>query len=301
MTGPLYPTTQHSSDQESDWFQMDDQHPEEGQQMANVESFEPGPSFVEDDRPAERLTDMPAWLQTFAAQETTRDEAAAEPGEPEQTTGEAHADVAAHNDESGDISLPDWLQDSGAADDDSPLVPEEQHAMHDFLTSFDDPGEHEASSFISEDDLPDWLRAFSDDSSPSAPSASMSRETSSPGSPVSVVRPSTAPVRVPPVENVWLSANERQALGPGGTLFALLASNANGALTHATASAGGGTTGEGTSGSGGGARGALSRSGSSSGPHGEGEAAAQANSMRLLLLTLLVVALVIAVSFWQFS
>jgi hypothetical protein len=35
--------------------------------MADEHEFEPGPSFVENERPDERLTEMPAWLQTFAA------------------------------------------------------------------------------------------------------------------------------------------------------------------------------------------------------------------------------------------
>lgn len=267
--------------------------------MANAETFDPGPSFVENDRPVERLVEMPAWLQTFASQESTRDEsdeleagvddqpAVAQPIEPQDSHSE-------------DVVLPDWLKDDRSPDDSVENDQPEYESMGEFLASFDDPTDSDTGSFISEDDLPDWLKAFSDESAAPPVARTTQVDPTVSSSSAGVAKPSTAPVRVPPVENVWWSSSDRQALGAGGTLFALLASNANGTLTHASATTGGSSAGTGMPDSSAGARGAFSRS-SARGDEESEEPAAQKNSTRLLLLTLVVVALVIVLSFMFFS
>lgn len=297
MTGPLHSSIDDRSRAFEVTHDLDPEPNEEDQPMADGGTFQPGQSFVEDDRPAERLSDMPAWLQTFAAQESTRDEH--DPAEDidvslaEPETRDESAPGAA-----SDSILPDWLQDKRgdvAGDQDADSEPA---SMMDFLSSFDDPEDPDTQSFLSEDDLPDWLRAFSDESS--APGPARPDVTRLPAA-RTVPQPGAAIVRVPPVENVWLSAYERQALGPGGTLFALLASNGNGALTH-TQTADGDTATEARSAPRGDhERSAMSRRAEGTVVAPQTEAAKQPNSLRWLLLTLLIVALVVAISLWQFS
>lgn len=263
--------------------------------MADANTYEPGPSFVENDRPEERLTEMPAWLQTFAAQEDTRDDdQSAETADDDMTTVEPEESTvpdALPADDGSAMQLPDWLtDDAGDAPEIVPELPDEP------LVSFDDPDDFiSASSFIDEDDLPDWLKAFSEESSVASPGPAVA--------PFNATRqaPSTGAVaiRVPPVENIWLPAYERKALGPGGTLFAMLASNANGSISHEDPVDSGDPAAprDGTERS----HGVMARRAT---PDVEGEsveAAPQRNSMRLLLLTLLIVALVILISFLFFS
>ena len=273
---------------------------EEGQSMADDSTYEPGPSFVEGDRPGERLAEMPAWLQSFAAQESTRDEAAAELSD--EDAGELPAMAVEDQSESvsPDSILPEWLRDQQSDGQQAQVVADESSNMMDFLSNLGDSESSDKDGFISEDDLPDWLRAFADESSaPTRPAAEVTRLPAA----RSVPQTGTAAVRVPPVENVWLSAVERQALGSGGTLFALLASNSNGTVTH---SQGAGSS-EGiqneTRASDPGQREqskVVRRADAQSGSV-DPVPAKQPNSMRLLLITLLVVLAVIAISFLLFT
>lgn len=295
MTGQLFSSVNDPDNRMASADDTSPEHTEEGQGMAHPDSYDPGPSFVDDDRPTDRLTDMPAWLQTFAALETTRDEND-EIANDEVATAPVHEEQHDAVLPSDDVVLPDWLQDSGDMHLTEPAGEEHTSSAPEFLASFEDDVEGaDTASFISEDDLPDWLRAFSEESSVPPPVTH-----DAPNLNVTRAAPKTesaVAVRVPPVENIWLSSVERQALGPGGTLFALLASNANGALTHAPA----GASAE--------ASGATSSVATSQQPDTRGrsangsevEPARQSNSMRLLLLTLLIVLVVVLISFWQFS
>ena len=262
--------------------------------MANGNSYDPGPSFVDDDQPIDRLTEMPAWLQSFAAQESNvsnedqdvqEEEAESQPDEP-----------VAFEDVSSD--LPDWLRDEpvDATQDAKPF----DKAPDDVFEVFTDE-QSNPDGFISEDDLPDWLRAFSDESGvSSAKTPDVSR--------IVATRPAVSAVatmvRVPPVENIWLTSIERNALGPGGALFALLAANgsSDSGVAHQSNSAHGtepaqtsATRKESV------ARDGQPQQAASVQESGTQQPAKQANSMRLILLTLLIVMLVIAISVWQFS
>lgn len=299
VSGTSYPQHDDRFRHAETLHDIDPEFIEEGQAMADSNTYDPGPSFVENDQPVERLTEMPAWLQSFAAQETTREE----------------EDRYAHQDDAGDLDavavdeepvavstdavLPEWLKDQGASNDAQVAEAESSNVMA-FLSGFDDPRNPDVDGFISEDDLPDWLRAFSDETS--GPPRSSPEITRLPAA-RSVPQTGGAVVRVPPVENVWLSALERQALGPGGTLFALLASNSNGAVTHSQAATASADFQQETVATERGARdqGAFSRRADVDAEGGDLVPAKQPNSMRLLLLTLFVVLLVIIVSFVLFS
>lgn len=262
--------------------------------MAEDNVYEPGPSFVENDVPSERLTDMPAWLQAFAAQELERAEqaqaeAASEPDEVAEFSEPTSQSA-------GDTMLPDWLRDDSVGGADASTSFDSGFGGFEDFTG---TSVTTTDSFISEDDLPDWLRAFSDEAA-SAPVARTSPAETMPA-PRSVSTPA-AIVRVPPVENVWLSTYERQALGPGPSLFALLASNTNGSTVYEAPTA---------------QQNEPVRSAAPASPEPERsagpaatpqsaedaapEVAPERNSTRLLLLTLLVVAALVLVSLLYFS
>lgn len=255
--------------------------------MGNETVYEMGPSFTETERPADRLTEMPAWLQTFAASEQAADDAE---HLPEVDPTATPANLIETESADTDTSLPDWLRDD-------PVHAEQEQPVN-IPGAFDDFQQDMGATdtFISEDDLPDWLRAFSHEQADGAAASAPS----TPRAPVGIAAaPSTSAVRVPSVENVWLSAYDRQAIGPGRTLFALLAST-GGAVEAAS---------NGTHGS---YADVPERAREANGPSGRSTAAAAPSStevqdqektlnkpkssMRLLLLTSIVVLLLVFVS-----
>jgi cobalamin biosynthesis Mg chelatase CobN len=263
--------------------------------MASDNSYEPGPSFVDNDRPTDRLTEMPAWLQTFAAQETDIDTGEDEVQKTVETTGQGDA----HQQNAVPADLPDWLRDEPVEASHASSVGEAHTTEHfpDLLPDEDS----NPDGFISEDDLPDWLRAFSDESpvakadAPDVSRAVTPRLTAPAGSTM---------VRVPPVENIWLSSVERHALGPGGSLFAQLAANgsANAGVSHQSYSAyEAESTRPSTARQASVSRESQPQQAVSTAESRTEQPAPQSNSFRLLLLTLLIVMLVIAISVWQFS
>lgn len=266
---------------------------EESGSVTDDTVYDPGPSFVEDDRPTERLAEMPAWLQTFAAaaieEDDNPEEDAPANGVSSTSSGPGQSTPSARDHET---VLPDWLNDPGTRTD------EQSEPVHLFHGSddFGDPQSIPTGDFISEDDLPDWLRAFSEETSPQPTPPSIARRVV----PQTATAVSATMVRVPPVENVWLSTYERQALGPGPQLFALLASNTVGDSGYIETAgdapqqeASTSTTGQP------GSRTSLSVSeepGVEGSSDAQPEAAPQRNSLRLLLITLLVVLVLVILS-----
>lgn len=189
--------------------------------MADETVYEPGPSFVENERPTDRLTEMPGWLQSFAASERGSDNVP--DAELEAVPGASSQDAPQAPLVEPDDTLPEWLRTEPAH-----VEPEPPAEALGGFDDFQQPIGEGPDSFISEDDLPDWLRAFSHESTgrplPGVSSSICAATTD--------IHTSATAIRVPPVENVWLSAYDRQVLGPGRTLFALLASS-GGVLTDA--------------------------------------------------------------------
>jgi hypothetical protein len=165
--------------------------------------YDPGPSFSEDERPAARLSQMPAWLQTFAA-------AAGEPDEDASAASlPSVADVAAPvltapTAEEAVTELPNWLAEERATPAGGSAAAAAALAV---------PA---AASLISEDDLPEWLRAISpiDDQdavlafgAEAAAGANAARQV----------------LAVPSIGRAWTLAHDRPALSEGASMFALMA------------------------------------------------------------------------------
>lgn len=164
--------------------------------------FDPGPSFSEDEPPAERLSQMPAWLQTFAATVGEPDEDAA--GAPASTGESVAAPVlTAPAPDEPVTELPGWLAEerpapAGAGPDASALVA---------------PA---AAALISEDDLPEWLRAIAPADDGDALVAF--------GADVAIVAASERPVlATPSIGRAWMQGHDQPALSEGASMFALMA------------------------------------------------------------------------------
>lgn len=162
--------------------------------------YDPGPSFIENDRPAVRLAELPAWLQTFASSV----------GDPAEDEPETHSAPATSEEPAGSraqpqpgeaASLPDWLQDG-----------ESQHHAP------PEPQDSAPSFMITEDDLPDWLRSIPGEATaaptpPPAPSQDDAGSMSMNGV-----------LEVPPISRAWVTATAERELSDGGSVFALVAS-----------------------------------------------------------------------------
>jgi hypothetical protein len=163
--------------------------------------YDPGPSFSEDERPAARLSLMPAWLQTFAA--TT--------GEPED--GPAVTPPAAIEMPAAPVltapvpeepvtELPSWLAEERPAPSGDSAADAAQLAAA-------------AATLISEDDLPEWLRAISPADDQDA-LVTFGTEAAA----AHAARPVLA---VPSIGRAWTTAHDRPALSEGASMFALMA------------------------------------------------------------------------------
>jgi hypothetical protein len=299
VTGPLQFRVENDSSHAADASDSDAAQVEDFQSVTDHNLHDPGPSFVEDERPTDRLTELPAWLQTFAAQESARaanvdeDEPPLVDNETSTQPIEESAPVIA----TADSSLPDWLRSDPDHHDEKIFMPISSNSDD----AFDSPELSDTNSFLSDEDLPAWLRAFSQDAADSSPVPSRGPSEATAG-----FAPATSmtAVRVPPVENVWLSAYERQSLGPGATLFALLASNPGSEpamqqeayYPDAIAREPRSDAQRNSAGSEAVPAGAIAERES---PHEAVEP--QRNSGRILMLTLLLVMVVILISIWQFS
>jgi hypothetical protein len=159
--------------------------------------FEPGPSFNEPASAAD-VPELPSWLQNFGAVEETPAPALSFPIE----NGAAEAEHAS-------VGLPNWLAAPRA---DQPASAEPTWNLADGKF-----GDQEEGGFISEDDLPDWLRSIGGDNSPDT--------TPTVGAQVNGLA-ATAPreLRIPAVVSAWVAGRETAASGPGESLFAHIAS-----------------------------------------------------------------------------
>jgi hypothetical protein len=162
-------------------------------------AYEPGPSFVDAATLPLDAREMPNWLQEFgasvASDETTKADDANPVAPP--STGEA------------DTTMPRWLAEPRPG---APATP----VFTDLPWDTDEPGDDAtpaSASFISEDDLPEWLRAISGDvaAQPEHAAASTPAASSNGGFPV------------PAVVQAWVIAHQMVALAAGESLMAHLA------------------------------------------------------------------------------
>ena len=164
--------------------------------------YEPGPSF-NDNVGGLDPAQLPSWLQNFR-------ETIVEAPTPLDLT----PDRAVKGD-AGDLGLaldvmPEWLSEARA---DAPPAP----AAHDgwYFGGATHDGALELN-FISEDDLPDWLRSISVE--PPAPAAAAPTVVGNASGSRSVT------MMAPPVAAAWIVSRQTMALAAGEALFAHLAS-----------------------------------------------------------------------------
>jgi hypothetical protein len=156
--------------------------------------FEPGPSFV--DLPEQDLdvAGIPGWLHSFGEAVATA-----------SAGGHAHATVVAEapSAERSDPALPAWLEEPRPMPGGAPAP---ASLLNDVLSAED------SSSFISEDDLPEWLRSIGGES--------LATEGLLTGSPVTS---DNGVLSVPAVSLAWIASHQMVALASGETLFARIA------------------------------------------------------------------------------
>lgn len=194
--------------------------------------YDPGPSFVEHDRPTVRLAELPAWLQRFAASAGDPDDELQEAEEINQSEditqlptamveGESEPEIEP---EAPAIDLPSWLDDDEA---EIPL-PAIEPAIPETPAVAEEPLPGSPQFMISEDDLPDWLRTISaDDGGDESSAASVSADSMAVAGLASV----------PSVARAWVTRDDMDALSEGGSLFALVASQSSSTPTHVATAA----------------------------------------------------------------
>lgn len=175
--------------------------------------YDPGPSFIEHDRPTVRLAELPAWLQRFAASAGDPDDMGQESydvAEMENIT-QLPTPAPQSEPESPSIELPSWLDDDESVDPEP--MPEPPAPETDSVAEAPVPGTPQF--MISEDDLPDWLRTISSGEGGAEVPAGVAAQPSM----------ATAGVAsVPSVARAWVTREDMDALSEGGSLFALVAS-----------------------------------------------------------------------------
>ena len=145
------------------------------------QQFPPSPSFQENDRPAVRLVELPAWLQSFAS-------SVGEPPELETTPPPSTSTEYVVN----------------SANDQKPTPAPSTSAKPASSTT----------DFISEDDLPEWLRAIAPDDGPDTDvELTMPRDAGS-----------GEPVAVPTISRAWSTSKDARGVDEATSLFALVAS-----------------------------------------------------------------------------
>ena len=156
------------------------------------QQFPPSPSFQDSDRPEIRLVELPAWLQAFAASV----------GEPEVSEASSPSDRGQMEQSVG--SPPSGVRSDPASDHQPTMTPP-------------DPS---SSSFISEDDLPDWLRSISPDES--------AGDSGNPlfAGPMAESESDDNEITVPTVSRAWSNSKDSRSADEATSLFAQVATQA---------------------------------------------------------------------------
>jgi len=170
--------------------------------------WEPGPSFEELDKQNLDYEGIPGWLQSFG------DSVAGNPQDLPVDTSFAASQTAPLRSES---SLPGWLEEPRPAPAGAPVA---ASLLGDVLASDD------SSGFISEDDLPEWLRTISDEAPDDVDLVISSAPSGSNGA-----------FSIPSVAIAWIASHQMVALAPGETLFARIAGEDHAPLTVGVAEA----------------------------------------------------------------
>lgn len=149
--------------------------------------YEPSHSFLDHDRPSIRLVELPAWLQSFAS-------SVGEPPEPDEP-----AQTASHLDHEPEPDLSDERELATA-----PPQP----------TFRSSSSKGVSENFISEDDLPEWLRSIASEDPAESVAESLVFDQAAGGDNVSV----------PTVSRAWSTSKDARGVDEATSLFALVAS-----------------------------------------------------------------------------
>ncbi len=155
------------------------------QMSSGPQQFPPTPSFVDRDRPSVRLVELPAWLQAFASSvgEPTEDET------PEQQPAEEPMTTSSND------------QQTQPAPQPKPAPQQTSVA---------------GTDFISEDDLPEWLRAIAPEGPAESSFDALVQDTGIDGDQIAV----------PTITRAWSTSKDSRGVDEATSLFALVASQA---------------------------------------------------------------------------
>ena len=168
---------------------------------ANGGAFVPGDSFSNEPSDQSGTGELPSWLQNFA-------------GVAGESTGGGQPDSSAANERTAaqpDVA-PAQTSVSQAPSFDAMPEPVASESMSDVFSQPPGGGD---SSFFSEDDLPEWLRALNTDSEPAvvgAPAAMI---------PDASAAPTTA-LPIPAVSRAWVTSSDQPEVSPAANLMSSL-------------------------------------------------------------------------------
>lgn len=138
-------TDSETSDRPTNSAPVDEENPDP------VDLFDPGPSFVRDDRPDLQLSDMPAWLQDFA-DTLGKTDLFTEDSEQVENCGGVDSETSSrtlsgHAESDSELAhtLPEWLS----------MPRSRSVTQQPMIEATDDSG---LSAWTNDDSLPEWLR-----------------------------------------------------------------------------------------------------------------------------------------------
>ncbi|HUG15279.1 MAG TPA: hypothetical protein VMM78_09695 [Thermomicrobiales bacterium] len=172
-------------------------HSEDGDRK----QFDPGPSFTDDDPGSPPMSELPSWLQSFAA--SVEDDDSEAPAEAPAMDADAGPDSPVADASADNPAMPGWL-----------------NAPHRDAPSGGNADASVGTGFFSEDDLPEWLRALNSDREP-AVVEKFAGDEGAPEPPAATTR--TRVLTAPAVSTVWVTGMEERVENPGASLFAFIA------------------------------------------------------------------------------
>ena len=183
-----------------------DQSGEPDERDADPEAFEPGVSFANEPSDDAGSGELPPWLQDFAGAA----------GEPQGTaTAGAGAAPAEAQERPPHASMAEPSRPPSVPAQPPSAVLQSQAAAEPAAQFGQVPGS-DGTNFLSEDDLPEWLRALSTENPPAAGAAPVAAvETRNP------VTPNEA-IQVPPVSRAWVTASDQAEVSSGANLLSSL-------------------------------------------------------------------------------
>lgn len=165
----------------------DDRSPSAPQMADGPQQFEPSASFLDHDRPQVRLVELPAWLQSFAA-------SVGEPSEDEAPMELSDDDVA------------DEPVTSSSEKTEPNIAPGPKPAAQKLTGT--------GTDFISEDDLPEWLRSIVPEEPAESSFDSLMADRTADGEQITV----------PTITRAWSTSKDSRGVDEATTLFAMVAS-----------------------------------------------------------------------------